>query len=294
MNAEMLRISFLEHLVDHEGSTLVFTDGSKSDAGVGYGVVFPNFNKSGRLPDQFSIFTTECYAILTALKAIACHSGESFVICCDSLSVLQAIGHYNSVHPIIIEILEWLHLLKISGHNISFCWSPAHVGVAGNEAADSLAKAATNSSDVTRCQLPANDMYPVIRSAILDSWKFTWELENQKMKEIASSIFPWKYSSMSRQREVILSRLRIGHTRLTHGFLMSGDHQPFCEDCLVPLTVRHVMVECPSLSDERERYFSPSCRGTDGSFSLHKILGVDFKENCLFGFINAIGILDKI
>ena len=137
-------------------------------------------------------------------------------------------------------------------------------------------------------------MFPVIRSAVLDSWKFTWELENQKMKEIANSIFPWKYSSMTRQREVILSRLRIGHSRLTHGFLMSGDHQPFCEDCLVPLTVRHLMIECPSLSDQRERYFPSSCKGTDGGFSLAKILGVDFMEDRLFGFIDAIDILNKI
>ena len=103
-----------------------------------------------------------------------------------------------------------------------------------------------------------------------------------------------KYSPMTRQREVILCRLRIGHTRLTHGFLMSGDHQPFCEDCLVPLTVRHLMVECPSLLDERERHFPASCRGNNGGFSLAKILGVDFKENCLFSFIEEIGILNKI
>ena len=293
-SAEMLHISFLEHLVEHEGSTLVFTDGSKSDAGVGYGVIFPNSNKSGRLLDQSSIFTAECFAILIALKEIASQSGDNFVICCDSLSVLQAIGHFNSVHPIIIEILEWLHLLKIGGSNVSFCWSPAHVGVAGNEAADSLAKTAANRSDITRCPLPAKDMYPVIRSKILDSWKFSWELETQKMKEIAESIFPWKYSTMTRQREVILSRLRIGHTRMTHGFLMSGDHQPFCEDCLVPLTVRHLMVECPSLLDERERHFPASFKGIDGGFSLSKILGKDYKENCLFSFIEDIGILNKI
>ena len=294
VSPEVLRISFLEHLLDHEGSTLIFTDGSKSDVGVGYGVVSPDFNKAGRLPDQSSIFTAECYGILIALKEIASHSGDDYVICSDSLSVLQAIGHFNLLHPIILEILEWLHLLKISGNTVSFCWSPAHVGVTGNEAADSLAKAAASRCDITNCALPVNDMFPVVRSAILDSWKFTWELEHQKMKEIANSIFPWKYSPMTRQREVILSRLRIGHTRLTHGFLMSGDHQPFCEDCLVPLTVRHLMIECPSLSDQRERYFPSSCKGTDGGFSLAKILGVDFMEDRLFGFIDAIDILNKI
>ena len=76
VNADVLRISFLEHVLDHEGSSLVFTDGSKSDAGVRYGVVSPDFSKAGRLPDQSSIFTAECYGIVTALKEIASHSGD--------------------------------------------------------------------------------------------------------------------------------------------------------------------------------------------------------------------------
>ena len=42
---DMMRASFLEHVLDHEDAILIFTDGSKSDAGVGFGVVFPNFNQ---------------------------------------------------------------------------------------------------------------------------------------------------------------------------------------------------------------------------------------------------------
>ena len=51
MSDELMRLSFLEHISDDKESILVFTDGSKSDAGVGFGVIFPNFNRSGRLPD---------------------------------------------------------------------------------------------------------------------------------------------------------------------------------------------------------------------------------------------------
>ncbi|MPC91781.1 hypothetical protein E2C01_086839 [Portunus trituberculatus] len=39
-----------------------------------------------------------------------------------------------------------------------------------------------------------------------------------------------------------------------------GDRQPYCEDCLVPLTVRHLLIECPSLMDLRNRYLY-RCRG---------------------------------
>ena len=62
----------------------------------------------------------------------------------------------------------------------------------------------------------------------------------------------------------------------------------------MPLTVRHLLIECPSLSEERDIHFHSSSRGADGSFSLAKILGANFNENCLFNFIDAIGILSQI
>ena len=57
-----------------------------------------------------------------------------------------------------------------------------------------------------------------------------------------------------RRLQTVLARLRIGHTRLTHSYLMSGEYQPYCDDCLVPLTVWHLLVECPSLVELRQRF----------------------------------------
>ena len=39
---------------------------------------------------------------------------------------------------------------------------------------------------------------------------------------------------------VLLNRLRIGHTRLTHSFLLSGDDLPECGTCQCPLTVKDI------------------------------------------------------
>ena len=293
LSDEMIRLTFLEHVEEQSDSILVFTDGSKSDAGVGFGVVFPNFSRSGRLPNQASIFTAESFAILTALKEIASHPRENYVLFSDSKSALQAVEHFNTAHPIILAILEWIYLIESRGCNISLCWSPAHVGIEGNERADSLAKSATSNTSVVNCPLPASDMFAVIKSAVSDAWQFCWELENQKMKEITNSIHPWKYFQLSRRYEVVLSRLRIGHTKLTHSFLMNRSPQPFCDDCLVPLTVRHIIIECPSYIHERGKYFS-NCKDGEGNYSLSKILGFNFKVNNLFRYIEEIGILSKI
>ena len=38
----------------------------------------------------------------------------------------------------------------------------------------------------------------------------------------------------------LLNRLRIGHTRLTHSYLLSGDDLPECGTCQCALTVKHI------------------------------------------------------
>ena len=74
---------------------------------------------------------------------------------------------------------------------------------------------------------------------------------------------------------------------------MSRDNPPFCDDCLVLLTVRHIVVECPTFLDEREKYFSDT-KDSDGNYSLARILGCNCNVHNLFSFIRDIGILSKI
>jgi len=66
---------------------------------------------------------------------------------------------------------------------------------------------------------------------------------------------------LSHNDAVILRRLRIGHTCVTHkyllsGDLLSGDSQPLCDECKCSLTVKHIFLECCSLKDVRENYFT--------------------------------------
>ncbi|MPC28245.1 hypothetical protein E2C01_021443 [Portunus trituberculatus] len=73
----------------------------------------------------------------------------------------------------------------------------------------------------------------------------------------------WTYTHIrDRRTQIILAQLRIGHTYLTQDYLLTRDPQPYCHDCLVPPTVRHLLVECPSLTDLRHRYLY-RCRGRE-------------------------------
>ena len=136
----VIRQNFLNHLESHNSSVHVFTEGSKFDAGVGFGVVFPDFNYCGALPANAAVFTSELYGILTALKRIVHHENCNDTIFSDSKSVLEALGSFNPVHPLILEILESLFLLSCKQKVVQFCWVPAHVGILGYETADQLVK----------------------------------------------------------------------------------------------------------------------------------------------------------
>ena len=60
----------------------------------------------------------------------------------------------------------------------------------------------------------------------------------------------------SRKEQVIMSRLCIGHTKLTHSYILKQEQQPQCETCRTPLTVKHLFIECRVFAHIRNHYFN--------------------------------------
>ncbi|MPC66480.1 hypothetical protein E2C01_060628 [Portunus trituberculatus] len=116
------------------------------------------------------------------------------------------------------------------------------------------------------------------------------------MGEITTSPLPhWTYSHVrDRRAQTLLARLRIGHTYFTERYLLTRDPQPYFDDCLVPLTVQHLLVECPSLIELRYIY---RCRGRDSVvFCLSKFLGPAFLApgHDVFRFLGEAGLLHNL
>lgn len=42
---------------------------------------------------------------------------------------------------------------------------------------------------------------------------------------------------------MVLNRIRIGHTRLTHGYLMEREARPTCDECEVELSIDHILFD---------------------------------------------------
>ncbi|MPC65121.1 hypothetical protein E2C01_059249 [Portunus trituberculatus] len=118
------------------------------------------------------------------------------------------------------------------------------------------------------------------------------------MGEITTSSIPhWTYTHvLDCSAQTLLARLRKGHTYLTQRYFLTRDPQPYCDDCLVPLIVRHLLVECPSLIELQHRYLY-RCHGRDsGVYYISKFLGPEClaQGHDVFRILGEAGLLPKL
>lgn len=292
---------FLDHInACHRHCLHIYTDGSKDDRRVGCAAVCDVAESSMKLHGYSSIFTAELCGILGALAIARGSTIMEVCIFSDSLSAIQAILLYNSPHPLVAAIHRRLVRLSALQKTVTFCWVPGHVQIAGNEAADELSRrAASEEAPPWNDRVPHRDHYPIFRRKLLDEWQDQWtRLGNNKLREIKENVRPWPSSSHRVRRvEVCLTRLRIGHTRVTHGHLMERAPAPYCMDCLVPQTVIHLLCECPSFGDARRQFF-PHLRRVDPGSHLESILAPPqrgaYNVDSLMEYLRAIDVYDSI
>ena len=100
---------------------------------------------------------------------------------------------------------------------------------------------------------------PSIRRSIRASWHSRCDqrvADGDKLAQLNPFLGPWSSCSQRcRRLEISLSRLRIGHIRLTHGHLIACEAPPVCGRCQVCVSVSHILVECPTYSVPRNRIF---------------------------------------
>ena len=143
-----------------------------------------------------------------------------------------------------------------------FCWVPSHIGIRGNERADSAAKSALDLPHA-KVGVPYNDFKHCINQYILSTWQDDWNgAVANKLHSFKPVLGYWQSSyRRCRKDEVVLCRTRIGHTHLTHSYILKKDPPPLCD---------HILVECNHFAQERKDIFGK--RDVVESFRLHPTL----------------------
>ena len=269
----------------HSYCTPIYTDGSKDNDRVGCGAILNNISIQQRLPSCASIITAEMTAINVALDAIAESDDDYFIIFSDSLSVLLSLHNKKLDNPLILKLLQKLHL-SCAHKTVHFCWIPSHIGIRGNEAADVAAKESL-SQDIIASQVPYTDLKPHINSFIANKWQERWSsCPDNKLFKIKPTLGVWPSGFRnSRKEEVVLSRLRIGHTYFSHSYILRQEDPPECTAYQEIYSVRHVLIDCIDLDLIRPRFYNvPDMKTLFDTISVDRILS----------FVKEVNLFDKI
>ncbi|GBM62344.1 Putative protein in type-1 retrotransposable element R1DM [Araneus ventricosus] len=175
-------ISILFGIEDPVGDEIeIFTDGSGIDGKVGAAMVVyyhgtEIHSEICRLQDTATVFQAETKGIHTALEFIKVSKNwHKFHIFSDSKSVLQSLSCAKNTRQSILELKD-LFVLAARGKWIRLHWVKAHVGVTGNERADSLSKSATERVVVDfKCLSSKATLGRSIRSELINVWQEKWE-----------------------------------------------------------------------------------------------------------------------
>ena len=234
----------------------IYTDGSKDGEKVGCAFLYGNHFSSLRIPDGSSVFTAEAKAIDLALDFIdSCFLHDKFLIFSDSLSVLKALNHTSSKNSQIQKLLEKHHKIA-NTKEILFCWLPSHVGIIGNEIADRKAKDSLH-LNMSTFEIPFNSFKPLINKYILSEWQKSWDTATFNKLHAIKPVVGNNSSAIRnvRREDVIITRLRIGHTRFTHSYILNREEQQFCIACNQHITVKHILTDCIDFLQDRNKYF---------------------------------------
>ncbi|XP_050338794.1 uncharacterized protein LOC126765213 isoform X2 [Bactrocera neohumeralis] len=216
----------MEHEYEKNGWKSIFTDGSKSSEYTSFSVVT----------------NTEASAILKAVEHAKKHNGK-YLICTDSKSCISAIKSLSNYNPIISKIRD---AVISAPRKIKIMWIPGHVGITGNHLADAAAKSVKNIPALTYNYLSKQDIRNFIKHKRLEENLNAWKLYTHSYAIINPDRIPTVYGPTTKISAIkAYTRLRIGHTILTHSHILMGKSRSNCPFCDNSVSIQHILADCP-------------------------------------------------
>lgn len=179
------------------------------------------------------------------------------------MASLQSVNIINNDEFYACSIRQLLIQL---GTRVQIVWVPSHTQIRGNEIADKAAKNATRSPLTTLNNLSISDISNCIKFKFKNKKKKICHGQQhrngskkliQEKNNILEIIKSNQRMNLSRRDQVIISRLRLGNTKITHSHLIDknvSNMSSFCNS--TQMSLKHILAYCNYFQTERTSIFS--------------------------------------
>ncbi|XP_037508982.1 uncharacterized protein LOC119385652 [Rhipicephalus sanguineus] len=235
-----------------KGRLQVFTDGSvMPDVTAAAACVIPSraSSRQCRLPFPASSTAAELAGLHLAADLLAEDiPAEPVAVLCDSRAALQILANRRRAGMTASLLTAKFRALTDAGLSVSFHWLPSHVGIAGNEEADTLAKAAHQPGIPVSQAVAARDFSQARLKKLLVTVHPDTRVANGRGPKLLPE------TGLTRRERAALLRLRTGCIWTTSRRYAKGRcTSPACNRCGDPETLEHLLCACPGLAQERSR-----------------------------------------
>jgi ribonuclease HI len=287
----------------------VYTDGSKTGDGTGAGYVVYHKNQALsyetiKLNALATVFQAELLAIKHAALYIFNNMQAKHVkILSDSQAALKALDSHTFTSKTAFETAEALEELSGSGTSVRLAWVKAHVGLEGNELADSAAKqGAANEMGINKviyAPISKACIKAKIKEMIYNEWKQRWiGTEKYRMTKqfisapgnsIGRKVINMSKSSLSRLIQIVT-----GHNFLSYfQFQLDSTVNPLCRMCeQANETFYHYLTDCDALARQRREFFLGQQPSTD-NWEPREIVDFSLTEPINSWFTNKDYLLEQ-
>ena len=172
------------------------------------------------------------------------------------------------------------------GTRVWFCWVPSHCGIEGNERVDQIAKETLDQDIDPLANVHYTDMKPLINSYIQKLVQTKWDVavHGRDLYLVKPTLAPpKKFQHLTRAEEVVITRLRIGHTKATKSQILSQGPPTGFHHCGQTLTNDHILLECVLLQKYRDGYYT-----VDSLNALFETI----PETCIVEFLREAGFFN--
>ncbi|XP_053618054.1 uncharacterized protein LOC128679687 [Plodia interpunctella] len=263
-----LEYTLLEDMTDATQTALqitgpqVYTDGSKMEGRVGAALTWWEDGKETHsqvfsLDSTCTVFQSEIYALHRAVSGALESEDAAINILSDSRSSLDLLCSTRLTHPLAKAIKESIAEMRSRGREVRLFWLRAHVGTAGNERADELAKegASKETSSPDYAEVPLSYVRRKIREESIARWQDRFDTASQGA--VTRTFFPNVSKAYSFVRGTNLNHLHVqiltghgGFGEYLHRFMLRDS--PGCEcDPNVSESVWHILLDCPRFQTAR-------------------------------------------